>query len=148
MATKDNPSIGYGKCGSCRVGRASIHQQQGGSPFLYSRFCENDSCNKKTCQVKRDDVQQFLWDNLEPIKGVVVKEPPVVYRAKNNGSEKTMKPSDHQGCEWSPEPEVVVGQVVEKESETSDEPSGGKGLLFGLLVLATGVAVAMRGGLQ
>ena len=142
MSKKDRPVVGYSKCGNCQTGRASVHQQEGGNPFLYTRFCDNDACRKKTCQSKKDEIQQLIWENLEPLDGVEIKEPPVVYKLKNKPEEKPREPSVDQGLEWSPDDELKDNVQVKNIDE---EPRRGKGLALVFLVVAGGLFALARG---
>lgn len=142
MTTVNNPSLGYSLCPNCKAGRASYHQQTSGSPFGYTRFCDNGECSKKTCQKKDENTQRFMYENLEPLEGVEVKEPPYLYKQR---AKKPSEPSKPVASEWSPVDDEVVIEGDLNPDESEAKPSGNKGLAGVFIIAAIGLAVtAMR----
>lgn len=148
MTAVNNPVLGHCTCPVCGSGRATVHQQAKGKPFLYTRFCDNDACSYKgkSCQKKDDETQLKIWQTLEPIKGegVEIKEPPVIAR-QQKPSQKPSEPANHQGSEWSPEQEITVQNVVEPKGEEVEKPSKNQGLVMVLGLAAAGlIAMSLR----
>lgn len=162
MAVKDNPAVGYVNCRYCGV-RCSAHQNSSTNAFFYTRFC---SCDPKSIsseegprlhpdeskhgkvtlqnQIKSDDDQQYIYDNLERIEGVEVRLPPHLERKKpviSKAKVEDMAKAKQFIPEEFRKPEIKPEIEPESEPEKTGKGRSSVGVVILAAVAVAGLAV-------